>query len=295
VEQIAPTDTTVLILGETGVGKELFARAVHERSSRKARPLVKVNCAALPPNLIESELFGHEKGAFSGAHARQVGRFELANGSTVFLDEIGEFPLELQAKLLRVLQDGEFERLGNPRTVKSDVRIIAATNKNLEEEIRKGRFRQDLWYRLNGFPMTVPPLRERKDDIPVLVDFFVDKYGKKVGRSIKTIPTNAMKALREYSWPGNVRELENVIERSVVLSQSSTLKTDLPEDLNPSAYRDATLEDVERKHIRKVLKRTGGRIRGNKGAAEILGLKPTTLASRMKKLGIDRQGHSNEI
>ena len=207
VEQIAATDTTVLILGETGTGKELVARAIHGLSPRKDRALVKINCATLPANLIESELFGHEKGAFTGAHARQLGRFEVANGATLFLDEIGELPLELQPKLLRVIQDGEFERLGSSQTIKVDVRVIAATNRNLEEEVRKGRFREDLWYRLNIFPITVPPLRERREDIALLVDFFVDKISKRLGKSIESIPTSVMNTLQDYHWPGNVREL----------------------------------------------------------------------------------------
>jgi len=216
VEQIAPTDTTVLILGETGTGKELVARAIHGLSPRKGRALLKVNCATLPSNLIESELFGHEKGAFTGAHARQLGRFEVANGATLFLDEIGELPLDLQPKLLRVIQDGEFERLGSSGTIKVNVRVIAATNRNLEEEVRKGRFREDLWYRLSIFPITVPPLRDRMEDIALLVDFFVDKISKRLGKSIESIPVSVMNTLEGYQWPGNVRELENVLERAVI-------------------------------------------------------------------------------
>ena len=211
VEQIAKSDTIVLVLGETGTGKELIARAIHDLSLRKERALMKVNCATLPSNLIESELFGHEKGAFSGAHSRHLGRFEVADGATLFLDEIGELPLELQAKLLRVIQDGEFERLGSSRTIKVDVRIIAATNRNLEEEVRKGRFREDLWYRLNVFPITMPPLRDRLDDIPLLVEYYMEKISKRMGKSIEIIPARVMNALQDYHWPGNVRELENVL------------------------------------------------------------------------------------
>jgi len=223
VEQIAPSDTTVLILGETGTGKELVARAIHGLSLRKDRALVKINCATLPSNLIESELFGHEKGAYTGAHATQLGRFEVANRATLFLDEIGELPLDLQPKLLRVIQDGEFERLGSSHTIKIDVRIIAATNRNLEEEVRRGRFREDLWYRLHVFPITMPPLRDRVDDIPLLVDFYVKRISKRLGKSIESIPKTVMDALQDYHWPGNVRELENVLERAVINSSGPKL------------------------------------------------------------------------
>ncbi|MBT3260248.1 MAG: sigma 54-interacting transcriptional regulator, partial [Deltaproteobacteria bacterium] len=223
VEQIAGSDTTVLVLGETGTGKELVARAIHSLSARKDRALVKINCATLPANLIESELFGHEKGAFTGAHVKQLGRFEVANGATLFLDEIGELPLELQPKLLRVIQDGEFERLGSSQTIKVDARIIAATNRDLEEEVRKNRFREDLWYRLNVFPITVPPLRERKTDISLLVDHFVAKISKRLGKSVEDIPTTVMNALQNYHWPGNIRELENVLERAVINSSGPKL------------------------------------------------------------------------
>jgi formate hydrogenlyase transcriptional activator len=224
IEQIASLNTTVLLQGETGTGKGVVARAIHARSSRKDRPMVTINCTALPANLIESELFGREKGAFTGASARQMGRFELADGGTIFLDEIGEMPMELQVKLLRVIQDGEFERLGSPRTIKVDVRIIAASNRKLEEEIKKGSFREDLYYRLNVFPITIPPLRKRKEDIPLLVNFFVAKFNKKIGKQIETIPTEALKALEEYDWPGNVRELESVIERATIISQGTSLR-----------------------------------------------------------------------
>jgi chemotaxis protein methyltransferase CheR len=288
IEQIAPTDTTVLILGETGTGKELVARAIHGLSPRKDRALVKVNCATLPANLIESELFGHEKGAFTGAHARQLGRFEVANGATLFLDEIGELPLELQPKLLRVIQDGEFERLGSTGTIKVDVRLIAATNRNLEEEVSRGRFRKDLWYRLNIFPITVPPLRDRMEDIALLVDFFVDKITKRLGKSIESIPVSVMNTLQDYQWPGNVRELENVLERAVI--NSSGPKLHLVDELKKS-HKDLTaarktLNEVERDYIVRVLEQTNWKVSGQNGAAEILGLDRSTLRARMRKLGI---------
>ena len=288
VEQIAPTDTTVLILGETGTGKELVARAIHGLSPRKDRALVKVNCATLPANLIESELFGHEKGAFTGAHARQLGRFEVADGATLFLDEIGELPLELQPKLLRVIQDGEFERLGSSGTIKVDVRVIAATNRNLEEEVRRGQFRNDLWYRLNIFPITMPPLRDRLDDIPLLVDFYVKKISKRIGKSIEIIPTSVMNALQNYHWPGNVRELENVLERAVI--NSSGPKLHLVDELK-KPYKDLTraqktLDEVERDYIFQVLEETRWKVSGKNGASEILGLDRSTLRARMRKLGI---------
>ena len=224
VEQVAPQDATVLLLGETGTGKGVVARSIHSRSSRKERPMITVNCSALPANLIESELFGREKGAFTGSHDRQMGRFELADNSTLFLDEIGEMPMELQAKLLRVIQDGEFERLGGPKTIKVNVRLIASTNRNLEEEVRRGRFREDLFYRLNVFPITNPPLRQRKEDIPLLVDFFVAKFNKKTGKKIDTVSKGILVVLQEYDWPGNVRELESVIERAVITSQGTGLQ-----------------------------------------------------------------------
>jgi len=291
VEQIAPSDTTVLVLGETGTGKELVARAIHGLSPRKDRALVKVNCATLPANLIESELFGHEKGAFTGAHARQLGRFEVADGATLFLDEIGELPLELQPKLLRVIQDGEFERLGSAGTIKVNVRVIAATNRKLEEEVRRGRFREDLWYRLNIFPITVPPLRERKEDIALLVDFFVNKIAKRLGKSIESIPTSVMNTLQDYHWPGNVRELENVLERAVI--NSSGPKLHLVDELKKPhtnlAATQKTLEAVEREHIVRVLEQTNWKVSGENGAAEILGLNRSTLRARIKKLGILQQ------
>jgi transcriptional regulator with GAF, ATPase, and Fis domain len=292
VERVAVTDTTVLILGETGTGKELIARAIHYHSARKDRPLVKVNCAALPPTLIESELFGHEKGAFTGALARKIGRFELADAGTIFLDEIGELPLDLQAKLLRVLQDGEFERLGSVRTTTVDVRVIAATNRQLVQQVAAGNFREDLYYRLNVFPVTVPPLRERREDIPLLVWYFVAKCRGKLGKPIERIPERAMAALMAYHWPGNIRELANVIERAIILSPGATLVVD--EAMGSSELSDLSipstqhLEEVERAHILAVLDACQGRIKGAGQAAERLGLHPSTLYSRLRKLGIER-------
>jgi PAS domain S-box-containing protein len=290
IEQIAATDTRVLILGETGTGKELVARAIHDQSLRKNRTLFKLNCAALPTNLIESELFGHEKGAFTGANSRRFGRFEIADGATLFLDEIGELPLELQPKLLRVIQDGEFERLGSSHTIKTDVRIIAATNRNLEEEVRHGRFREDLWYRLNVFPITLPPLRDRKEDIPLLVDLYVQKIAKRLGKTIQIIPNTVMQSLLEYHWPGNVRELENVLERAVINSSGSKLRMEdefkrTNKELN---FGQKTLRAVEHNHIVQVLEHCSWKISGPKGAAEILGLDRSTLRARIKKLGIKK-------
>ena len=291
-QQVAPANTTVLILGETGTGKELIAAAVHEMSPRKDKPLITVNCAALPGNLIESELFGREKGAFTGADVRRMGRFEIANGSTLCLDEIGELPLELQAKLLRVIQHGEFERLGSSQTVKVDVRIIATTNRNLEEEVRQGRFRQDLYYRLNVFPITVPPLRLRKDDIPLMVQVFIDRYSRKLGKKITTVPKETMKELQDYLWPGNVRELESIIERAVILCPGPVLqladKLEISSPTISSAIR--TLEDMERSQILKILTETNWRIEGKDGASAILGIHPSTLRARMHKLEIARPG-----
>ncbi|MBN1290944.1 MAG: sigma 54-interacting transcriptional regulator [Candidatus Latescibacteria bacterium] len=290
VEQVAPTNTTVLILGETGTGKELLARAIHNISNRKDRPLVKVNCAALPANLIESELFGHEKGAFTGALSRKIGRFELADLGTLFLDEIGDLQPELQTKLLRVLQDGEFERLGSSHTLKVDVRIIAATNRDLGRAIEEGKFREDLFYRLNVFPIECPPLRDRKEDIPLLVEHFINKYSTKIGKKIVTIPYKVMKALQEYNWPGNIRELENIIERAVIITQGQVLEYGdwFPQTTVSGTSSIPTLQEMEREHIMEVLELTGWRIRGNDGAAELLDIKPTTLEARMKKLKIER-------
>ncbi len=292
VEQVAATDATVLILGESGTGKELLARAIHNLSQRSDHPLVKVNCAALPMHLIESELFGHEKGAFTGAIARKAGRFELADGGTIFLDEIGEMPLELQAKLLRILQDGEFERVGGQQTLKVDTRVIAATNRDLKTEIQHGRFREDLYYRLYVFPITIPPLRERKEDIPLLVNHFVKKYSAKTGKKIESVSQHIIDTLQAYPWPGNVRELENVIERAVIVSPGKQLKLDdwLPSSEGESVEEPTALglEEMERNHILKVLKQTGWRISGEKGAARILNINASTLRSRMEKLGIMR-------
>ena len=280
-EQVAPMNTTILILGETGTGKELIASAIHEMSPRKERPLITVNCAALPGNLIESELFGREKGAFTGADTRQVGRFEVAHGSTLCLDEIGELPLELQAKLLRVIQHNEFERLGSSQTIKVDVRIVATTNRDLEEEVRKGRFRQDLYYRLNVFPITVPPLRQRKEDIPLMVQAFIERYSRKLGKQITSIQKETMKALQDYPWPGNVRELESIIERAVILCPGPVLqladKLEISSPHSSSAVR--TLEETERNQILKILSETRWRIEGTDGAAAILGLHPSTFKS----------------
>lgn len=291
VEQVAATDATVLILGESGTGKELLARAVQNLSPRRDRPLVKVNCAALPTNLIESELFGHEKGAFTGAIARKIGRFELANGGTIFLDEIGELPLELQAKLLRILQDGEFERIGGQQTLKVDTRVIAATNRDLKSEIQCGRFREDLYYRLYVFPITIPPLRDRKEDIPLLVNHFMKKYCARTGKKIVSVSQHIIETLQAYNWPGNVRELENVIERGVIVTQGKQLKLDdwLPQPVGKlDEPTILSLEDMERNHILKVLAQTGWRISGEKGAAKILNVNASTLRSRMEKLGIKR-------
>jgi formate hydrogenlyase transcriptional activator len=287
-EQVARTDSTVLIQGETGTGKELVARAIHRLSSRKDRLLVTINCASLPPTLIESELFGREKGAYTGALTKMIGRFEIADGSTLFLDEIGEIPLELQGKLLRVLEEGNFERLGSTNTRHVDVRIIAATNRDLGEEVKTGRFRKDLYYRLNVFPIAIPPLRERPEDIPLLVWAFIRMFQERMGKEIETVLKKTMEVLRSYSWPGNVRELKNVIEHAMILSNDKNLRVHLP---GPGALeRDAaqTLQDMERRHILAVLEKTGWRLSGDGGAAEVLGLKRTTLRAKMKRLGIKR-------
>ncbi len=290
VEQVAATESTVLIQGETGTGKELIARALHNNSNRSKRSLVTVNCAAIPPEMIESELFGHEKGAFTGAYTKKLGRFELAHQGTLFLDEIGELPRNLQTKLLRVLQEGEFQRLGNPGTLKTDVRIIAATNRNLEKAIGNGEFREDLYYRLNVFPITVPPLRERKEDIPLLVGHFIEKYSAKTGKQIHETSQKVMDRLMAYDWPGNIRELENIIERAVVISEGTKLTTGswIPEKQRNEPDGMMTLEENERRHILRALKSTNWRVSGDQGAAKILGIKRTTLQARMKKLGIER-------
>jgi formate hydrogenlyase transcriptional activator len=291
MEQVSPTDSAVLIMGETGTGKGMIARAIHELSNRRDKPAVTVNCAALPSNLIESELFGREKGAFTGSDNRQVGRFEFADKSTLILDEIAELSPELQAKLLRVLQDGEFERLGSPKTIRVDVRIVALTSKDLKAEVFTGRFRQELYYRLNVFPITIPPLRERCDDIPLLVEYFVRKYSRKIGREIGKIPQHSIGALSSGSWPGNVRQLEHVIERAVIMTEGGTLH--LAEGLKDEwLYADeersvTNLAEVERNHILKVLNKAKGKIEGSGGAAILLGLHPNTLRARMLKLGIN--------
>lgn len=286
-EQVAPTDSTVLIQGETGTGKDLVARAIHGLSSRKDRLLVTVNCASLPPTLIESELFGRERGAYTGALTRMVGRFEIADGSTLFLDEIGELPLEVQSKLLRVLEEGSFERLGSTKTLHVDVRIIAATNRDLDGEVRAGRFRKDLYYRLNVFPITIPPLRERREDIPLMAMAFTRNLGKKMGKEIDTIPKKTMDALQSYSWPGNARELKNIIENALILSRNNTLIVHLPQPPLPETDATQNLHDIERMHMVSVLERAGWRLSGKGGAAEALGLKRTTLQSKMQRLGIN--------
>jgi PAS domain S-box-containing protein len=298
VGQVASTASTVLILGETGTGKELVARAVHDASRRKDKPLIKLNCSALPTGLVESELFGHEKGAFTGATEKRTGRFELADGGTIFLDEVGELPPEVQVKLLRVLQEREFERVGGVKTIRVDVRVIAATNRDLAQAVAAGKFRQDLYYRLNVFPVALPPLRERVDDIPLLVHYFVGRYAAKIGRAITRVPPEAMRRLEAYPWPGNVRELENVIERAVILSPGPDLEVPpeavpaVPPAASVTAESSATdpeaLREVERQHIVAVLKRTGWRVDGPKGAARVLNMHPSTLRSRMQKLGIRR-------
>ena len=288
VDQVARTDSTVLIVGETGTGKELIARAIHNLSRRKDRPLVTVNCASLPPSLIESELFGREKGAYTGAMTMMKGRFEFADGSTLFLDEIGEMPLEVQAKLLRVLEEGRFERLGSSRTVHVDVRILAASNRDLAHDAHAGKFRKDLYYRLNVFPIAIPPLRERSEDIPLLAWSFVREFGKKMGKRIESIPRRTMEVLRRYPWPGNVRELRNVIEHAMIISEGKTLGVRMPALAAEEPVPSPALDEVERKHILSVLEKTRWRLAGEGGAAEQLGLKRTTLQARMKKLGIKR-------
>jgi len=296
VEQVAATNASVLLLGETGTGKELVARAIHHQSRRANRKFVVVNCGALPPGLIESELFGRDRGAFTGAHSSQPGRFELADGGTIFLDEIGELPLELQPKLLRVLQEGQFERLGSTRTVHVDVRIVAATNRNLVDEVNSGKFRQDLFYRLNVFPITMPSLRERLEDLPALLRHFCDRIGRQMGRSIERIAPGTLEALHQYDWPGNIREFENVIQQAVILSRDGVL--DLSTFRGEAVRRNMaatmavdepqTLVDVQRAHILRMLALTNWRIEGPSGAAKVLGLCASTLRTRMRKLGIHR-------
>jgi formate hydrogenlyase transcriptional activator len=292
LEIVAPTDSTVLIQGETGTGKELVARAIHHLGGRRERTFVKLNCAAIPMGLVESELFGHERGAFTGAIAQKVGRFELANGGTLFLDEVGDVPLELQAKLLRILQEQEFERLGSTRTIRVDVRLVAATNRDLRQMVADRQFRSDLYYRLNVFPIVVPPLRERTQDIPTLVRHFASKYARRMKKTLESIPSDAMEALNRYAWPGNIRELENFIERAVILSPGPTLQIPLAElkqsDHAGIAAQGMSLNAAEAAHIQRVLKETNGVIGGPSGAAARLGMKRTTLHAKIKKLGIPR-------
>ena len=293
VEVVAPTESTVLILGETGTGKELIARAIHAASSRSRRPFVKLNCAAIPTGLVESELFGHEKGAFTGAIAQRIGRFELADGGTVFLDEVGDIPLELQTKLLRVLQEREFERLGSARTLRTDARLIAATNRELRKMVEQRKFREDLFYRLNVFPIYLPALRERSEDIPLLVNHFAQRFARRMNRTIETIPTETMAALTRYPWPGNIRELQNLIERAVIVSHGPVLQIPLQDLDNCTAPRrdngkDQTLEAAERAHILAILKETRWVLGGACGAAARLGINRSTLQFRLKKLGIVR-------
>lgn len=311
VQRVAATDSSVMITGETGTGKELIARAIHSASNRADKPFIKINCAALPASLVESELFGHEKGAFSGAIQRRLGRFELAHCGTIFLDEIGEVPLDVQVKLLRVLQEREFERIGGSQTIKTDVRVIAATNRDLAKSIGEGIFRSDLYYRINVFPVELPPLRERKDDIPLLTHFFVQKYAPRIGRHVDTIDADSLQRLMQYAWPGNIRELENIIERALILSSGRSLQIDTDVLPKPSAHSTVTttqtpdtgvpqgihvktngddLDSVQREHIVAMLRETNWVIEGSRGAASLLGLKPGTLRHRMKKLGIARSG-----
>ena len=302
IAQVSTTDSTVLVMGETGTGKELVARAVHRQSRRRDKPLVIVNCAALPATLVETELFGHERGAFTGATSRRAGRFELADRGTLFLDEVGELPEEIQVKLLRVLQTGEFERVGSTQTLRVDVRLIAATNKNLEDAVAAGRFRADLYYRLHVFPVHVPSLRQRREDIPLLVTYLADKKAQTIGKTIDCVPQAVMDRLTQYAWPGNVRELENVIERAIILSRDGTLRLDAVFNLAPTASREPidrepattheqgnrTMREVERAHITRVCEDCGWRIKGPDSASVQLGLKPSTLYFRMHKLGIAR-------
>jgi formate hydrogenlyase transcriptional activator len=292
IQVVAPTDATVLVQGETGTGKELVARAIHDLSGRSQRSFIKVNCAAIPATLLESELFGHEKGSFTGAFAQKIGRFELAHQGTLFLDEVGEIPLELQSKLLRAIQEQELERLGGNRTIRVDVRFIAATNRNLKQMVDEGKFRSDLYYRLHVFPLTVPPLRERKEDIPLLIRYFAEKHAKRMNRPIESIPSAAMEALTNYEWPGNIRELQNVIERSVILTPGRVLQIALPEiarSAQPFPRMPRLEESAERERILEALRESGGRVSGPNGAADRLGLRRTTLQSRMKRLHIERR------
>jgi formate hydrogenlyase transcriptional activator len=288
VKHVAATDSTVLLLGETGTGKEMIAAHVHALSARRKREMVRVNCSAIPATLIESELFGREKGAYTGAMARQVGRFELADHSTIFLDEIGDLPVDSQVKLLRVLEERQFERLGSPRAIRVDTRIIAATHRNLEQRVATGTFREDLFYRLNVFPVQMPPLRDRVEDIPLLAWHFVEEFSKRFGKDVENIPSEHMAALQQYGWPGNIRELRNVVERAMIMANGPRLTITLPAARAAVGQRSTTLAEVETEHIRGVLENVAWRIRGEGGAAELLGLKPTTLETRMSRLGIHR-------
>jgi formate hydrogenlyase transcriptional activator len=288
VHQVAATDAIVLLLGETGTGKELFATDIHQQSSRRARAMVRVNCAAIPSTLVESELFGREKGAFTDAATTQIGRFEMANRSTIFLDEIGDLPTDVQVKLLRVLEERQIERLGSPKSIRIDTRIIAATHRNLEERVESGSFREDLYYRLNVFPIQVPPLRHRVEDIPLLIWQFVGQFSERFGKQIEEISRDNMEALQAYSWPGNIRELRNSVERAMILAKSARLTIAVPRNAAAPATQSTRLDEVEKAHIHGVLESVGWRIRGTNGAADRLGLRPTTLETRMAKLGIRR-------
>jgi transcriptional regulator with GAF, ATPase, and Fis domain len=288
IGKVACTDSTVLVYGETGTGKELAARVIHKSSSRCDKPMVRINCAAIPESLIESELFGHEKGAFTGADSTRLGRFEIADGSTIFLDEIGELPMAMQAKLLHVLELQQLERVGGSETIDIDVRVVAATNKDLAAEVKEGNFREDLFYRLNVFPIELPPLRQRQEDIPMLAYAFVQEFSDKTGKVIDTIAPKTMEQLKHYPWPGNVRELRNVIERSMILTQGRTLYVEMPRSVDSPHPQRTGLEDVERDHITEILSMTGWKVRGENGAAQLLQLKPSTLESKMQKLGIKR-------
>ena len=290
VRLVAPTDATVLVHGETGTGKELVARAIHDLSGRSKQPFIKVNCAAIPATLLESELFGHEKGSFTGAFAQKLGRFELAHKGTLFLDEIGEIPLELQSKLLRAIQEQELERLGGNRTIRVDIRLVAATNRNLREMVDEGKFRSDLYYRLHVFPLTVPPLRQRQRDIPLLIRYFAQKYAKRLNREIEVIPTATMEALTKYNWPGNIRELQHLVERSVILTSGHVLHVAIPQSTETSVMRSGSLDEAtDREQVLRALAESGGKVGGTRGAAARLGMPRTTLQARMKKLNIMRE------
>ena len=288
IAQVAPTDSTVLLLGETGSGKEVFAGLIHEASARRMRPMVRVNCAAIPSTLMESELFGRERGAFTDAITRQIGRFELADQSTIFLDEIGDLPADVQVKLLRVLEERQIERLGSPKGIGVNVRVIAATHRRLEERVNEGLFREDLFYRLNVFPIVVPPLRDRVEDIPALVWHFVETFARPFGKKIQAISPANMTALQQYAWPGNIRELRNAVERALVVANGPQLHIPVPSSAPPGAVRSLKLVEVQKEHIRSVLESVGWRIRGVGGAADRLGLPPTTLETRMARLGLVR-------